>query len=440
MFDVYGNAFRSCDGVTRRRVLSVGTLALGGLTLADWLRLRARAAAPGRPARDTAVIQIYLDGGLSHLDSYDPKPDAPAEYRGELGAIASAVPGLTLGELLPGQARLTDRLAIVRGLHHTASDHGAGSHWVLTGHPSIDPNPLGNDRPSVGSVVARLRGANRTGLPPYVSLPRPPAFGLAGYLGPGFNPFGLDGGNDAEARVRDLDPPAGVSLDRVADRRALLSRLDRIDRRRDASGTMAGMDRFTADAYAMITGPAARRAFDLSREAPRVRDRYGRGRIGASCLLARRLVEAGVTFVTVVDGSWDHHTRVFAGCRTQLPPLDRALAALVADLHHRGLAERVLVLVWGEFGRTPRVNGRGGRDHWPGAFSAMLAGGGLKSGQIVGSTGRKGESPSDRPVGPEDVLQTVYHVLGIDPSHEFDNEAGRPIPILTRGRPIAELI
>lgn len=423
----------------RRTFLHVGWLGMGGLSLADVLRLRASAAERRGPGRDSAVIQVYLGGGLSHLDSYDPKSDAPSEFRGEFRAIPTVVPGVNLGELLPRQARIMDKLVVIRGLHHASADHGAGSHLILTGHPSTDPNPRGNDRPSVGSVVARLRGANRPGLPAYVGLPRSPAFGQAAYLGPGFNPFGLDGESNAPARVRDLDPPEGLSMDRLADRRALLARLDRIDRRRDASGAMDGMDRFTAEAYAMMTGPAARKAFDFAREPSHVQDRYGRTRIGQGCLLARRLVEAGVTFVTVTDDGWDHHTQVFASCRKQLPPLDAAIAALVTDLHDRGLADRVLVLVWGEFGRTPRVNNNGGRDHWPGAFSALLAGGGLQTSRVVGASSRKGESPVDRPVRPEDVLQTVYTVLGIDPRHEFANEAGRPLPVLGQGVALGEL-
>lgn len=424
---------------SRRDFLRVGTLGLAGLSLADVLRLRSFAAARGEPVKDTAVIQIYLNGGPSHLDTYDPKPDAPAEFRGEFRSIPTSLPGVELCELFPRQARMMDRMTIVRSLHHASADHGAGSHWVLTGFPPADPNPRGNERPSVGSVVARLRGSNRAGMPPYVAIPRPPAFTYAGYLGPGDNPFSLDAEPQTDARVRNLDPPAGMSIDRLGDRRDLLRKLDRVDRRRDRSGAMEGMDRFTAEAYAMITGPAARQAFDLSRESPTLRDRYGRTRIGQGCLLARRLVEAGVTFVTLNEGGWDHHGQVFSGCRKMLPPLDAAVATLVEDLYDRRLADRVLVLVWGEFGRTPRVNGSAGRDHWPGAFSAVLAGGGLKTGQVIGSTGRKGEAPVERPVRPEDVIRTVYAVLGIDPLHEFINDAGRPMPVLNQGQPIAEL-
>jgi hypothetical protein len=440
MIDIFGGRYRTCDGASRRRFLRVGALGLAGLTMPEVLRLRAQDAARGEPTKETAVIQVYLGGGPSHLDTYDLKPDAPREFRGEFSPIATGLPGVELCEMFPRQARLMDKLAVVRSLHHTTADHGAGSHWVLTGFPPAMPNPRSNDRPSVGSVVARMRGANRPGVPPFVAISRPPTFSHAAYLGPGYNPFSLDSEPEADARVRNLDPPAGLSMDRIEDRRDLLGKLDRINRGRDLSGTMQGMDRFTAEAYAMITGPAARRAFDLTREDAKLRDRYGRTRVGQGCLLARRLVEAGVTFVTVNDGDWDHHAQVFANCRKKLPPLDAAVGTLVEDLHERGLADRVLVLVWGEFGRTPRVNGGGGRDHWPGAFSALLAGGGLKTGQVIGSTGRKGEAPTTQPIRPEDVIRTVYAVLGIDPLHAFVNDAGRPMPVLNQGRPIADLL
>jgi hypothetical protein len=259
------------------------------------------------------------------------------------------------------------------------------------------------------------------------------------YLGPGFNPFTFSGDPSSNVRARDLDPPSGLSLDRLDDRKTLLARLDRINRARDVSGTMDGLDRFAQQAYEMVTGPAAREALDLSDEDPRLRDRYGRNRLGQTCLLARRLVEAGVTFVTLSDGNWDHHGQIFSLCRAQVPPLDAAVATLVEDIHDRGLADRVLVLVWGEFGRTPRITGNG-RDHWPGSMFALLAGGGLKMGQVVGSTTRKGESPAERPLRPEHVIRTVYHVLGIDPNHEFRNESGRPLPILNQADVIRELI
>ena len=436
MLDLFG----ARNGLSRRSFLRVGALGLGGLTLPDLLRHKARAAILGEKTRDTAVIQVFLDGGPSHIDTYDPKPNAPKEFRGEFKPIATRVPGVSLCELFPRQAQVMDKLAIVRGLHHDTSDHGSGSHWVLTGFPPTQPGQRGNERPSVGSIVARMRGANHRGLPAYLAIPDAPAFGHSAYLGSGYNPFSLGGDPNAEPRIRNLTMPGGLTLDRLDDRHGLLAQLDRLDRQRDAWGAMAGMDRFTADAYEMVTGPRARKAFDLAREDPRLRDRYGRTSIGQGCLLARRLVEAGVTFVTINEGNWDHHGQVFSSCRRQLPPLDAALASLVEDLHDRGLADRVRVLVWGEFGRTPRVNGASGRDHWPGAMSALVAGGGLRMGQTIGATNTKAEAPVDRALRPEDLLRTVYTVLGIDPTHEFLNESGRPMAILSEGKPIAELL
>ncbi|WP_406693496.1 DUF1501 domain-containing protein [Singulisphaera sp. Ch08] len=439
MTEDFGGSGAACSVVSRRSVLRAGRLLVTGLAWPHVLRLDASTKGLDR-SNETAVIQVILDGGPSQIETYDPKPSAPAEFRGEFRAIPTSVPGIYLSELFPRQARVMDKLAILRSLHHTTSDHSGGTHWVMTGYPSSDATPRGNERPSSGSIAARMLGARQPGLPAYAGIPRAPRFGQAAYLGPGFNPFSLDGDPAATGKVPNLAPPDGLSLDRLDDRRGLLAKLDRLDRRRDASGMMEGMDRFTAEAYAMVTGPAARRAFDLSREESKTRDRYGRTSIGQACLLARRLVEAGVTFVTVTDGAWDHHTQIATHCRKQLPPLDAAIASLVEDLHDRGLSQRVLLVVWGEFGRTPRVNGLGGRDHWPGCMSALVAGGGLVTGQAVGATNSKGESPSDRPLRPEDLLRTVYQVLGIDPAAEFPNEAGRPLAVLNHGQPIAELL
>ena len=438
--DFRGGPARSCDGVTRRGFLRAGALGLGGLTLARALESRADALAGGGPTNNTAVIQVFLFGGPSHIDTFDPKPNAPREVRGELGAIQTAIPGVHFSELLPNLAGIADKLAIVRGLHHDTPDHNMGTHWAMTGFAPATNFLQTNDRPSAGAIAAKLRGPNAAGVPPYVGLPRAPFFGGASYLGSGYNPFAVNGDPNGEIRVPNLEPAGHLTLDRLADRRGLLAELDKIERARDGSGMMDGVDHFTAQAYEMVTGPAARRAFDLEREDPRLRDRYGRSALGQSLLLARRLVEAGVTFVTVTDfDNWDHHNALFASMRDQLPKLDAAVPALVEDLHARGLADRVLVLVWGEFGRTPRLTG-GGRDHWPGAMSALMAGGGLRTGQVIGATGLKGESPTERPTRPEDVLQTVYRVLDIDPLHEFPDETGRPRPVLDRGAVISELV
>jgi hypothetical protein len=440
MLDIFGGRYGTCDGMSRRNFLRVGTLGLAGLALPDVLRSRARAAKAGEAVKDTAVIQIFLGGGPTHIDTYDLKPDAPKEFRGEFKPISTNIGGINICEVLTNQARVMDKLAIIRSMHHTTADHGSGTHWVMTGFPSSGPLTRNNDRPSVGSIVSKLRGPNAPGVPSYVSIPRSPQFGQGAYLGPGYNPFSIDGDPSQNFRVRNLDPAAGLDMGRLEDRRYLLSKLDRMDRKRDATGMMDGLDQFTQQAYQMVTGPAARKAFDLSKEDPRVRDRYGRTRVGQGCLLARRLVEAGVTFVTVSEGGWDHHGQVFQSCRRQLPPVDAAVAGLVSDLYDRGLAEKVLVILWGEFGRTPRVNGGAGRDHWPGAMSAVVAGGGLKMGQVIGATTKKGESPIERPLRPEDLIQTAYHVLGMNPQHEFLNESGRPMPVLNAGSPISELI
>jgi hypothetical protein len=373
------------------------------------------------------------------MDTYDLKPDAPKEFRGEFKPIKTNVDGVQVCELFPRQARAMDKMTLIRSLHHDTPDHNVGTHWVMTGFPSNQQFSFTNDRPAVGSVVAKVRGTNGPGVPPYVAVPNAPQFSSAAYLGPGYNPFSINGDQNGNFNVRNLKPPSGLTLDRLEDRRHLLETLDRYNRRRDISGTMDGLDQFTVKAYEMITGPAARKAFDLSKEDPRLRDRYGKSQTGQGCLLARRLVEAGVTFVTVAEGNWDHHNALWQQCKQQLPPLDNAIATLVEDLHSRGLADKVLVLVWGEFGRSPRIS-NGGRDHWPGAMSAVVAGGGLKMGQVIGATNRKGESPVERPLRPEDLLQTVYQVLGINPSQDFLNEAGRPMPILNQGRVIEELV
>ena len=443
MLDILGDRYGSCDGLRRRSFLRVG--ALGCLTLPDLSRAQAGASiASGKVPTGKAVIQVVLSGGPSPMETYDPKPEAPTGYRSDVRRASTCVPGISISELMPGQARVMDRMAILRSLAHETSDHLAGLHWILTGYDSTQQQQNQNERPSVGSVVAKLKGSNASGVPPYVAMSGGALFGGlfqgGAYLGPGTNPFPLVGDPSVSSKVRNLEPPGGLTLDRLADRKDLLAKLDTIDRHRDLSGSMDGLDQFAARAYEMVTGPSARRAMDLGREDPRVRDKYGRTRIGQSCLLARRLVEAGVTFVTIAEGNWDHHSQVAANCRAQVPPLDRAISTLVEDLHDRGLAESVLVVVWGEFGRTPRLNGSGGRDHWPGSMSAMLAGGGLKMGQVIGATDRKGEHPTDRPLRPEDVIRTVYHVLGIDPLRDLSNESGRPMAVLNQGRAIEELI
>jgi hypothetical protein len=441
MLDVIGSRYDTCDGLSRRGFLKVGFLGLAGLTLADHLRLQAAARSEGKPTKDTAVILVWLGGGPSHLDMYDLKPDAPAEFRGEFKPIRTNVPGIDIGEHLPYEAKQMDKMSIVRSAFHTNAGHGMGAHWMLTGYvPTIEIND--NLNPSCGSVVAKMRGANAPKVPPYVCVPNPPGSANAAYLGVAYNPFspGSDP-NSPDFRVRDLKLPPRVDLARFSNRRELLRGMDGVRKDVDISGAAEGFDRFYQDAFDIVTSKATRDAFDIHKEDQRIRDRYGRDSWGQSALLARRLVEAGVTYVTVNMGGWDTHGNNFAELKRRLlPRYDRAVAALVEDLYQRGLNKKVLVMSYGEFGRTPRINKDAGRDHWPNAMSILFAGGGLKMGQVVGSTDAKAENPKTRACTVGDVLSTMYHVLGIDWKHEFYDAAKRPLAILNEGTPIAELV
>jgi hypothetical protein len=441
MLDFIGRGPRTCDGVTRRTFLKVGALAVGGLSLPGLLRRRAQAA-PGTSTSRKSVILIWLAGGPSHIDMYDLKPSAPAEFRGEFKPIATSVTGIQVSEHLPRQARVMDRLAVVRSAHHTNAGHGMGSQWMLTGYqPTIEVND--NIYPSTGSVVAKMRGANEPGLPAYVNLPRVLSLGKAAYLGASYNPFAPDSDPNSDGfQVRNLKLPGVVDAKRLGRRRELLKDLDNIRRDIDARGDIEGLDTFYREGLEMVTDTKAQRAFDVRRESAKLRESYGRNDLGQCCLLARRLVEAGVTYVTVqAGGGWDTHGDNFKQLKNNLlPKYDQALAALVSDLCDRGLDRDVLVMAMGEFGRTPRINGGAGRDHWPGAMSIVYAGGGLKMGQVIGTTNATAEHPTSKPATPGCVLATMYHALGIDYKHAFYDQAQRPLPILNEGEPIADLI
>lgn len=438
MLEITGGSDRGGDGLRRRAFFRVGVLGLTGLTLADWLRGRAfaRSSTP-----DTSVILIWKGGGPSHIDLWDLKPEAPAEYRGEFKPIATNVAGIQIGEHLPLSARQMDKFTILRSVTHPDAGHESASHYLLTGYRPTNDIPA-QEMPSYGSITARVRGARRPGLPPYVAVPNPPRSSSAGYLGVAYNPFAVGGDpNGDKFSVRNLTLPSGMSLGRLEARRQVLASIDTFRRASDQSGLMQGLDDFTRTAFEMVTGPAARQAFALNEESAATRELYGRHTMGQSFLLARRLVEAGVTFVTIDAGGWDTHANNFENLKTKkLPPFDRAWAALVQDLHQRGLAETTLVLVWGEFGRTPLINKGAGRDHWPSAQSVVVAGGGMRMGQAIGSTDAKAEKPRDRPISPEDVLATLYHHVGVDINQEFYNEAQRPLRILNGGTPIPELL
>jgi Protein of unknown function (DUF1501) len=440
-----------CDGMSRRSFLKLGVAGMASLSLDRVLRARDLSAAETGNRKDTAVILLWLDGGPSHIDLYDLKPEAPAEYRGFWKPIRTNVPGIDISELFPRQARQADRFSIVRSLHHDSGDHFTGGHWMLTGRAGqVSGARTDSEYPSIGSIVSRIRGPNRPGLPAYVAVPyamsiglRPGYFG-ANYLGLPYNPFETNADpNQPNFQINNLNLPGG-SIGTLEDRRRLLAHFDQLRRGIDQTGTLQAMDRFQREAYELVTGPAARRAFDINAEDPRLRDDYGRNSWGQSALLARRLVEAGVTFITVHLGGWDHHWDLQPGMEGYLPMVDAAVATLFRDLAERGLLARTLVVLCGEFGRTPRLNdgsgkGKPGRDHWGNAMFCLLGGGGVQGGRIVGSTDRLGQAPRDRHLTPADIHATIYHVLGIDPSQHFFDRTGRPIPAADKAEPIGEL-
>jgi hypothetical protein len=442
MLEFVGRATRTCDGINRRSFLRVGSLALGGLTLPGLLRLRAQAGSSAASPARKSVILIWQAGGPSHLDMYDLKPTAPAEVRGEFKPIATNVPGIQIGEHLPRQAKIMDKLAILRSAYHTNAGHGMGSQWMLTGYqPTIEVND--NIYPACGSVVARLRGANAPGLPAYVNLPHVIGLGKAAYLGASYNPFAPDSNpNNDGFQVRNLRLPGRVDAARLGRRRDLLQSIDTIRRDVDTRGDILGLDSFYRDGLEIVTSDRALQAFDIRREPDKLREQYGRNDLGQCCLLARRLVEAGVTYVTVqAGGGWDSHADNFKQLKTKLlPQFDQAVTGLVSDLYDRGLQNDVLVMAMGEFGRTPRINPQAGRDHWPGAMSILYAGGGLKMGQAIGTTNSLAEYPTSKPATPGCVLSTMYHTLGIDYRHVFHDQAQRPLPVLNEGEPVKELI
>jgi len=453
MLELIGRANRNCGGLSRRSLLRAGFLGLAGMGLPEFLRARA-ASAGTKPQRDLSVILVWLDGGPPQHETYDPKPDAPVDFRGPLKPIATCVPGIQVSELLPGHARVMDRASVIRSMHHNNGDHFAAAHWMLTGYLGSNSANLAPQYPSAGSVVARLKGAKKAGMPAYVGLPNTHSVGLApgyhgaAYLGVPYNPFSADGDPNSDGyRVPNLALPGGLTEDRFDARRGLLHAFDTARRDVDASGLMDGLDRFTKDAYEMVTSPAARDAFDLRKEGPHLRDRYGRHQWGQSALMARRLVEAGVRFVTLTFGGWDFHSSLDSGMKRVLPVLDNAVATLIDDLDERGLLDSTAVIVMGEFGRTPRLNKTGvpgvdpvpGRDHWGEVMSVLVAGGGFAAGRVIGSSNSRGEVPRDRPVTPADLLVTLYRKLGIDPETSFVNRAGRPISIGSNGRVIEEL-
>jgi hypothetical protein len=414
-----------------------------GLGLDDWLRLRAAAADQTRgepPARN--CILIWLAGGPSHIDTFDPKPQAPADVRGEFKPIATAVPGLQISEVFPRLAKKMDRVTLIRSMTSPEADHGRASHHLLTGYR---PMPA-LEYPSHGSVVSKVREARRGMLPPYVAVPDAPLFSSSGYLTPAYDPFAVGGDpNQENFRVRNLTPPDRLTLDRLMRRRAMVKSLDEFARDVPPTTLTTSRDQFSEQAYSLMTSSAALAAFRMQDESPALREKYGRNAFGQACLLARRLVEAGVSFVTVNDRGtaqlgWDTHQQNFPTIKNTLaPPLDQGLTALLEDLADRRLLDRTLVVMMGEFGRTPKINTMAGRDHHGRANSLILAGGGIPGGLVLGKTDARGDLPSERPVTPADLASVIFHKLGIDPERKFEAPDGRPIRLVDGGQPPVDL-
>ncbi len=423
----------NCEGKTRRDFLKVGALGLGGLMLPDLLRARAAAAAEGKSTRKTSVVWLWLGGGPTHIETFDPKMDAPVEFRSTVGAVKTSLPGVEFGGVFPEMAKVADKMAVVRSFAHTNSGHGGGTHWVMTGYDFKGAdNNMPQIKPGLGAIVARHRGANnpQTGLPTYVRLNGIMGDGPA-WLGSACAPFDVGGNARTNMNLK-------VSLDSLADRRSLLNGFDQINRDIDHSGQMRGLDSFEHEAFDLILS-RARDTFDINREDPRTRDRYGKG-LGEQLLMARRLCEAGVGFVTIQHGGWDMHGTIAQSMKQTAPAVDHAVAAFIEDTTARGVDDDVLLVITGEFGRTPRINGGAGRDHYAPLSTLALAGGGLKMGQVVGESSAKAELPKTTPLTPQDLMATVFHVLGLPQDLHYKDQGGRPVPMVDGGKPIAELV
>lgn len=424
---------QDCEGRTRREFLKVGTLGAGSLTLPGLLRSRAEAAAAGKPVKNTSVVWLWLSGGPTHVETFDPKMTAPSEYRSTTGEESTPIPGVTVGGTFPKIARVADRMAFVRSFAHTNSGHSGGTHFVMTGYDNKQADNGGlPTRPSLGAVVSRVRGASRegSGVPTYVRLGGIFADGPS-FLGTGYGPFDQNG---QARRNMTLTLPE----ERIGDRRNLLDSLDRMNRQTDRSGLMQGLDQFEEQAFNLVFGSATK-AFDVKQESPKTIERYGKG-LCEQMLLARRLCEAGCGVVTLNYGGWDMHGQIVQGMRGRSPQLDQAVSAFVEDCVERGMDENVLLVITGEFGRTPRVNKNAGRDHWAPLSTLALAGGGLRMGQVIGESSSKVDVPKTRPITPQDLMATVFDVLGIDQKTHFPSPAGRPTLMIEKGRPIEELV
>jgi len=448
---------REREGLTvfsRRSVLKASLAGLAGLSLPELQRLRSESGTTGRSlSRSKSVILLWMTGGPSHIDTWDPKPEMPSEIRGPFGVIPTRLPGVRVCEYLPKMAGMLDRFTLIRSVDCRESNHEPNQ-VMQTANRAAEPrtNPKGHLYPAIGSLAARFRGANDPAMPPYVVLNVKDRSHVAwgGYLGGQYDPFNVAG------TVNQFALPAGLTMDRVRDRRTLSQQMDRLRANLDATGQMEALDRFSQQAFDLVAGNKAQEAFDLSREPAVVRERFGTHDWGRQALLARRLVERGVSFVTIdlsnhsASGTWDNHGDnippyggIWNGLRPLLPVFDHLITTLVADLGERGLLDDVLVLAMGEFGRTPRIgtqDSSDGRDHWPYVMSMAMAGGGFRHGQVIGASSRDGGEIAERPVTPGDLAATIYHHLGVPLNSTYPDHQGRPIFILEEGAPIQELV
>ena len=423
--------------VGRRSFMQVGALGALGLTLGDLLKIRAADGNPKKGPKAESVIHVFLPGGMAHQESWDPKPFAPVEYRGDMGVIDTKLPGVQFSESMKQMAAVADKVTVVRSMTHGEAAHERGTHNMFTGYR---PSPA-LIFPSMGSVVSHELGV-RNNLPPYVAVPSLSTnFAGNGYLSSAYGPFAL-GSDPANAgfRVQDLQLPGGVTAERFASRRKMMDAVNDHFRATEKSDNLDAMDTFYQRAYGLISSDKAREAFDINKEPDALRDHYGRNAAGQRMLLARRLVEAGVRFVTLHYGGWDFHGNITASTRSTLPPLDQALAALIRDLEQRGMLDKTLVMVSSEFGRTPKINTTAGRDHWPKVFSVMLAGGGVKKGLVYGKSDATAAEPEEDALGVEDLAHTVYSCLGIDADKKLMSPGDRPIDIVREGKTRNDLL
>ena len=440
MLNIIHGKHRTCDGVSRRDFIKVGGLGILGLSLPEVLRMEAAAAGESAEPQAKSIILLYMAGGPPQHETFDPKPEAPSEKRGDFKAISSSLDGVQVCELMPEMAKRMNMVTLIRTMQHGEGAHERANHKVLTGWT---PNPA-LIYPSVGSVVSKQLGS-RGALPPYIAIPNGSfanGYAQSGFLEASVNPFSVGSDpNRSNFTVRDVTLPNGMTLDRMDKRRSLVAAIDKLFTRFEKTQEVAARNDFLTRAYDIISSPEAKKAFDLKSEPGALRDKYGRSSFGQGCLLARRLVQAGVRFVAVTSGGWDTHSNNAKSCKDRLvPPTDKGISALLDDLKDRGLLDSTMIVWMGEFGRTPKVNALAGRDHWPKTGCVLMAGGGVPAGKLIGNTDKEGGLPVDRKISPMDLCATMYRKLGVDYDQLYIAPGDRPIRVLEGGEPIEDLM